>query len=129
MFAIQMPKEEGETTYYIYNANEYLITIPKSYGIIPKQTYYGFDIKDGTVIFYNTTPIIINPEKIIEFQTNLKSGKSSDIPYGHELTEEEYNLLEQYNVQQAKDGTIDSELFDEEQKVRQDIAKIKTLKQ
>lgn len=122
------------TTYYIYDVNEHIIIFPKvQAGIIPKKSNYDMELTDDTIIFKNTEKIIIDNKKMERFIDdclNWPLGGTTFIPsryiFGYTLTDEEYQILKQYYIEQVT-TCISDENFEEENQIKKDIQKVRKL--
>lgn len=117
------------TTYYIYDVNEHIIIFPAiSLGSIINKSYYDMELTDDSIIFKNTEKVIVNNEKIEEFlsTTSIAPQTKITLPFGYELTDEEYQILKQYYIEQVT-ACISDENFEEENQIKKDIQKVRKL--
>lgn len=121
--------KNSNNTYFIYDIDEQVIIYPgiAAYNI-SKPSCYSVELADNRMIFRNTKKVIVNSEKLEKFGNDFQRGIKTEfaLPFGYELTDEEYMVLEKYYIEQVATCIYD-ENFEEKNKIKKDIQKVKKL--
>lgn len=121
--------------YYIYDVFEHvcLIGLPSETGFFPMglPKHYSIEVQHDKLLIRNNQRIILDPLKLklIEYNRLERSPSNllNNLPFGEPLTDEEFEMLSQYKLEDCE-GILSYYNLTDMKRYRHDMEKIKTFK-